>query len=462
MDVRNTSGRKMLTTSVKNITRDNVYGVILDSEPFMLGNTEDIKYLWNYYKGVQPILERKKEFRENINNIVVENHANEVVSFYEGFVFGEPIIYTVRNNAETVSKGIDLLNDMMYAEGKASLDKTLGMWELISGIAYRLVLPGDESEPFHIYTLDPRNTHVIYSNDFRQKPVMGIVKTVDDVLGDEKYSVYTDRRYFEIVGGKVTVDKPHALGDVPIFEYPLNMARMGVFEAVIPLLDGINTVASNRIDSLEQYVQSFLKFVNCDIDEDTYKEFLKMGAIKVKSIDGAAADVDIVSQELNQSQTQTLVDYMYQTVLTICGIPNRNGGTSTSDTGIATIFRDGWETAEARAKSIEMAYKESELRMLRLVLRICQGFQGVDQALKDLKISDVGIQFTRRNYENAQSKSQVLVTMLNNPKIHPRLAFEHCGMFSDPEDAWKMSEEYYQAEMEKWQPVEIDNEDNLR
>ena len=459
MDVGN-KGRHMLTTSVTNVTRDNVVGALMNINPLVMGNVTDCDVLWKFYKGDQPILDREKSFRENINNKVVENHANEVVSFYEGFVFGEPIIYTVRNNGDEVSKGIDLLNDYMYSAGKASLDKSLGLWQLITGTGYRMVLPGDELNPFKLYTLDPRSTFVVYSNDFRHQPVMGVVVTTDE-MGQETVSVYTDRKFFEIRDGKVLMERDHILGDVPIFEYPLNMARMGVFEVAIPLLNAINTVASNRVDGLEQYVQSFLKFVNCDIDKDDFDQFLRDGAIKVKSVDGAAADVDIVSQELNQTQTQTLVDYMYQTVLTICGIPNRNGGSSTSDTGIATIFRDGWESAEARAKAIEMSFKESELRMLKMILRICQGFKSVDTALKELKLGDIGVSFTRRNYENIQSKSQVLVTMLNNPKIHPRLAFEHCGMFSDPEDAWQMSEEYYQTEMAKWQPVELSDENDL-
>lgn len=460
MGIKETSGRKMLTSSTVHIHRGNVVKVLQNIQTDMNCNVNDIEYLWKFYKGIQPIRERTKEFRENINNKVVENHANEVVSFYEGFVFGEPIIYTVRNNPEAVSRGVDALNDLMYAEGKASKDKTLGMWELIAGVGYRMVVPGEFGTPFSLYTLDPRSTAVVYSNDFRHRPVMGIITTKDE-FGEVKYSVYTDSMYFEVSGGRVTWEEPHALGMVPIFEYPLNMARMGVFEGAIPLLNALNTVASDRVNGVEQFVQSFLKFINCDIDKESYEEFLKMGAIKVKSVDGAAADVDIVSQELNQSQTQTLVDYMYQTVLTICGIPNRNGGTSTSDTGIATIFRDGWETAEARAKSIEMAFKESELQMLKLALHICQGTKGVDESLRSLSVGDIGIQFTRRNYENAQSKSQVLVTMLNNPKIHPRLAFEHCGMFSDPEDAYKMSDEYYQEQMAKWEPVEITNEDDL-
>lgn len=60
-----------------------------------------------------------------------------------------------------------------------------------------------------------------------------------------------------------------------------------------------------------------------------------------------------------------------------------------------------------------------------------------------LRLSDIEIKFTRRNYENILSKSQVLTSMLANDKIAPILAFTHCGLFSDPEDAAKMSAEHY-------------------
>ena len=134
---------------------------------------------------------------------------------------------------------------------------------------------------------------------------------------------------------------------------------------------------------------------------------------------------------------------MYQTVLTICGMPNRNGGTSTSDTGSAVIMRDGWSAAEARAKDSELMFKKSERIFLKLILNICKTLKGMD-----LKVCNIEIRFTRRNYENILQKAQVLDLMLKNSKIHPRLAFEHCGLFVDSDLAYTLSAEY-EEEQEK-------------
>ena len=39
--------------------------------------------------------------------------------------------------------------------------------------------------------------------------------------------------------------------------------------------------------------------------------------------------------------------------------------------------------------------------------------------------------------------------MLKNDKIHPLLAFAHCGLFSDPEGAYMQSMGYYEEQQKK-------------
>ena len=67
----------------------------------------------------------------------------------------------------------------------------------------------------------------------------------------------------------------------------------------------------------------------------------------------------------------------------------------------------------------------------------------------NLRLTDVETHFTRRNYENIASKAQVLSTMLNNGKIHPELAFQHCGMFADPESAYLQSKTWWEEQERK-------------
>ena len=445
-------GRRVITTDAIEITDANIVKELAEAMNTHTLNRAEIEYLWNYYRGKQPILARTKTVRPEICNKIVENRANEIVSFKVGYLCGEPIQYVGRNGDESVSQAITELNEMMFSENKATQDKEIVEWQMICGTAYRLILPdkvGEEDDaPFEMFTLDPRDTFVVKSSEVGNKPMFAVKYRVDNE-NNRICSVYSVNHFWKIVNDKIVESKSHALGMIPIFEYPANNARLGAFEIVLPMLDAINNVASNRMDGIEQFIQSFIKFVNCDIDEEQFKALKEMGAIKVKSVDGSVADVSIVTQELNQMQTQTLVDYLYQTVLTICGMPNRNGGSSTSDTGAAVMMRDGWTLAEARAKDSELMFKQSENEVLRLVLRIIRDTEGLSDDIYNLRLKNISLQFTRRNYENVQSKAQVLVSMLQQNKIHPRLAFQHSGLFTDPESAYQLSKEYSEEQAKK-------------
>lgn len=443
-------GRRMIKTDATEVTIDNVVTILRKALPYHWKNRSEIQYLWAYYKGKQPVLNREKQVRPEITNRIVENRANEIVSFKSGYLMGEPLQYVSRGNGENLADAINQLNEFVFAEEKSAKDKELADWFHICGTSFRMILPDEEGEeddsPFEIYTLDPRSTFVVYNNGLGNKPILG-VKYVVDENGVVHYSCYSKYEYFEIVESKIVNVQPHILGDIPIIEYPLNLARIGAFELVIPLLDAINLTDSNRLDGVEQFIQALMLFHNVDISSDDYQKLREEGAIKFKDIDPQLkAEISYLISSLNQGETQTLVDHMYQTVLTICGMPNRNGGSSTSDTGSAVIMRDGWSAAEARAKDSELMFKKSERRFLRLVLNICHTLVGMD-----LKVSNIEIRFTRRNYENILQKAQVLDLMLKNNKIHPRLAFEHCGLFVDSDLAYTLSAEYAEEQERKAQ-----------
>lgn len=447
------NGRRMILTDETEVNIGNVVQILRKALPYHWKNRSEISYLWSYYKGRQPILNRVKEVRPEITNKIVENRANEIVSFKSGYLMGEPLQYVSRGNAENIANAINQLNEFVFAEEKPAKDKELADWFHICGTSFRMVLPDemadeDDESPFEIYTLDPRNTFVVYNNGLGNKPILG-VKYVVDENGVVHYSCYSDHEYFEIVESKVVSYDTHILGEIPIIEYPLNMARIGAFELVIPLLDAINLTDSNRLDGVEQFIQALMLFHNVDISSEDFDELRERGAIKFKDIDPQLkAEINYLVSNLNQGETQTLVDHMYQTVLTICGMPNRNGGSSTSDTGSAVIMRDGWSAAEARAKDSELMFKKSERIFLKVVLNICRTLADMD-----LKVCNVEIRFTRRNYENILQKAQVLDLMLKNNKIHPRLAFEHCGLFVDSDLAYTLSAEYAEEQEQKAQEL---------
>lgn len=444
-------GRREITTPVDEITRENIVDVLNKALAVHSVNSFEIDYLYRYMRGEQPILARVKKIRPEICNKIVENHASEITQFTSGYFLGEPVTYVRRGDRENTSAEINLLNDYMFYEDKASHDKDMATWMAVCGVGYRMVLPDklagmeEDESPFEIDTPDPRHTFVVYHAGFGHRRMMG----VRQIFRENKEKVlevvccgYTKTHYFEVKDGVVKVWQPHPLGDIPIFEYQLNMSRMGAFEPAVPLLNAINTIMSNRVDGVEQFIQSFLKFKNCEVEDDTTKRLQEMGAIVIKTSQGGAdSDVTIVSQELNQQQTQTLVDYLYDQVLVVCGMPTTTkGGSSTSDTGAAVFLRDGWTQCEARAKDTELLFKRSEKQFLKVVLHIIKDVRDVA-----LSLSEVECKFTRRQHDALLTKTQSLLQMLQ-AGLSPEVAIATSGLFNDPMDVTMQSKPY----LKKW------------
>lgn len=448
-------GREEVRTTTRRITPENVCNVLNKVLPTFQRNQRDIEYLYNYYLGVQPILSRVKTVRADINNKTVENHAEEIVSFFTGYIFGDPIVYAGRSEGDC-SEEITELNAWNAENDKEAQDVELGTWMHICGTGFKMALPvrdsnvQDEemSSPYITTVLDPREAFVVYYNGIQKIPVMG-VKIIDtrntDVDYTQLYCVYTEDSYYEIpntmlYSGYVPYRMPNPIGAVPIIEYPLNLSRRGRIEPVIPLMDALNILQSNRLDGIEQYIQSLILFRNVDVSAEDVEKLSAMGAIKFKDVDPSTpGDVRYLTAELNQEGAQTLKEDLYKSLLIICGMPNRNTGNG--DNGVAVVYRDGWSAAETKAKETEKFYTRSERNLLRVVLRILRGVRGFN-----VHLSNIEVCFTRRNYENTQSKAQVLTTMLGSEKIAPRLAFVYSGLFSDPEAAYQESEQYYEEQ----------------
>lgn len=449
-DSRDLFGRTIIYTDAEEITSANIAEVLSDAVDTHGDNEDDADYLYDYYKGDQLIKSRTKTYNDTVVNKIVVNRCKQITDFNIGYLLSSSIQYVdaAANDTDEDVENNDLnqLNTWMRLCNKDRHDITLARWQSITGTGYRMALPkadgerlDDEDPPFDIYDLDPRYTFVVYSSRLGHKPMLGVtyVTLEDDTV---LYYCYTDSEYICIDGDdNILESSPHILGTVPIIEYPLNDARLGDFEPVIPLQDAINAEESDRQDSEDQLVDAILCVSGMQIDDET--NFMTMLKEQRGLILPENAKAWYLTLEHNQQQAQTLIDGYYDELLTICGMPNRNGGSSTSDTGAATILRDGWSDTETRARQKENMFKESEREFLRLVLLICNSMGGTD-----LYLSDIDIVFPRRAYSNDSSNVANLITMLSNDWVPPEWALEHSNLTPDPHRDWLKFKKWHDAQ----------------
>ncbi len=451
-------GRFRIYTRYPEVDETNVVAMVNETIGAHDVNAGEIKFLRDYWRGRQPILERTKDVRPEICNKVVENRADEIMSFKLGYQSAEPIQYVLsRDGGDTsLSDGIKELNDCMFVEGKESQDAELLEWMFLCGVGYRMVEPdseelahGYESEvladtaPFTIHVPDPRTCYVVYSKMYHHRPLAAVWRGRDENDG-WIFTVYTPSMRYTVHNGAVEESAPNVIGLIPIIEYDLNNIRMGVFEKVIPILDAINLLDSNRLDGIEQVVQALYLFKNCQIDKDGFLEMLSLGAVSVSSTEGASGDVSLITNDLDQAQTQTVKEDLISAVHDICGMPTKNTG-GANDTGSAVYMRDGYGMAESHAKISELQFKRSERDFLRVVLRICE----IARQPLGITLRDIDVAFNRRNYDNTLTKAQSLVTMLQSGKIDPLDCLKASGLFNDPEAVYARGVAYAEQQQAK-------------
>ena len=444
-------GRKIAYADVDRIDESNVVKVVGSVLGVFEFNKRAIEYLYNYYKGDQPVLYRTKTIRDDVNNKVVENHAYEIVQFKVGQSYGEPIQIVALKNDETINKAVEQFNAYTRAVNKPAKDIEVGIWQSATGTAYKgIQFTGQKDLPFRYVCLNPMNTLVIYSSATNEP--LAAMQELKDSEGRFYKLVFTDSHEYRIQDskllslgvnndGSIAYSKLHGFGGIPIVEYPNNAERLSDIELVISILDAINNMQSNRMDGIEQFVQSFMKFINCEIDENNFEKLKSMGAISVKSNgDNKKVDVEIMSQELNQSESQVAKKDLWDNALSISAIPNKEGNTG-GDTQGAVELRNGWDFSKQRAKLKDPFIIESERKMDTMALQIIR-VKGNDDCR--LTPFDYDVQINHSPTDNMQVKVQSL-QMLLQCGIHPLIAIRTVGLFEDAEKVFMQSKDYLEV-----------------
>lgn len=438
-------GRTQIFISA-NINRDNIVDVLSDCMEIHDQNVEQIDYLYDCYKGRQDILNRTKTFNDFVNNKIVENRFKEIVDFKTAFTAGNAIKYSA--NVQEQAENVDKLNDFCRLEGKETLDYDLVEWMNIAGTAYRLVSvkpvkPSEGESPFYLVTIDPRNGFVAYSTGIRHEPVLCCYVTEDDDVNT--YTVYAREldgkiHFYEIREDEIITENIWTFSILPIIEYPHGKARLGSAEVVLPLLDAVNNLDSNRLDSVEQFVQSLLVLINCKLPEGyTASTIKELGLVELLSNGENKADIKQLAAVLDQTNTQTLKEDILQAIRDIVAMPTVSTGGG-GDNGLAVLYRNGWEGAYQSAMTDEKSIDSSEYMALRLMLEICRKTNTMD-----VPISAVNIDYTREHYENMTAKVDSLIKLLSSDKIHPKVAYEVCGLFYDPNKKYTEGLEWYEG-----------------
>ena len=458
-----THGRRRIYTSEDLITEENVLQIVNEALSTHAWNAYEEKYLLDYRRGITPILSRTKERNAFICNKITEAVADMICAYKNGTFMQMPAFYTARTPKS--QNKVNKLNEYLYRSGKQIADnKVVDSFHTV-GLGVLYVEPNDDKDiPVRCYALDPISSFVVYSLRPGNHPMLG----VNIVMAGERIYIdaYTREKCFRILGTPATARKvidgrmreeviataeavigveDNALGEIPIIEYRYNSLLMSAFEIAIPMMNSLDKLASDRLDGVDQFIESLLVIYGADLpDGETAETMKKKGILVLPRLgDGSQADVKILSEELNQTQTQTLVDWTYRQILRACFMPDTTKGErSTSDNAGAVYLRDGFANSQICARNTDDLFRESNAYFDKIFLKILED----KQLLKGLKVSDFELNFVRNETSGMYEKAQALNLLLNSG-VEPTLAFGKSGVSNDPNADVKLSEKWLKM---KW------------
>lgn len=442
------TGRRVIYTDEHAITVNNVSKVLMDAMMIHEVNRIEMRELRMYEKGDQPVFYRVKTIRPEINYHANANYAKMITDFKVSYEFANPIVMVQRarddwNKADPKQddKRIGILNEMFFEQDKPSKDLQLAQDFKTVGVGYMMVLPkkyqGDDLAPFDILVLNPMNTFIIRSNDAYRRKLAAVTFNVNLTTETREYTVYTEDRIFvgKSIGDEYSgfTETPNPLHMIPIVEFQNNFDRQSCFEAVIPLMDALNILNSDRVNDVAGYVQSILWLNNCKMSEDQTAELRNGGFILTKTTaDGREPKVTYVTSPLDQASVQTSAAFLFTQILQIAGMPSQETA-SGGNTGSAILLSNGWQIAETQAKAMERIFGDAENELIRIALRIIKLAPKIPDeflSLKDLKPSDILVHFSRNRGYDLVSKTSALSNMIRLG-IDPEKAISAVDIFDD-------------------------------
>ncbi len=495
MSSKNYGRVKILTDIVLNgnIAHDKalIPKIIENSLPYHQQNVRayGINESW-YFNDTEKILSKQKYMRQEINNKFTFAKAKSTVEMNNGYCFGEPFKYVTNEAEEEKQNQMTAFNKCLKLARGHQHTRNCAENGAKFGISYKLALRPtkkdlEKGQFFRIVSdIDNSQTFKVYTNTIDKEEVLGVTyydRRVLDEKGQEtnvvetvfncwtKYhqwtfvkdskGVFVSLPFNTVINGistfidafplKVSLKGVANETLIPLQEFERTGDRVADFELSIKLMDAINTLASCRLDSVQQSTDFIIKLRDIDLGEfdekgnnpvlERIKKYMANHFLAVESRDGADVqpDIDVLDIPLNQSQVQELQNYLVEALNEELQQPTRNGGTG-QDTGIAVENRNGFRQFENLATKITDYMIEGEMLFIEKLLEIGKSYERC--TFKDLEIGDIEIRSMRNKAENKTTAVNNFREMVN-AGVNRYTAYAESGLVADISDTIKMDNE---------------------
>jgi SPP1 family phage portal protein len=299
-----------------------------------------------YFAGNHDILKRKRtvigeggeltEIDNLPNNRIVDNQYKKMVNQKTNYLLGQPIAIRTENEI------YDKLLTQIFNKRFMRLMKNLGKDSLNEGIGWLYVYYNEHGEftlkKFKAYEIIPgwRDVdHTILDYAIRIYEVIAYEGDQEKTI--EKVEVYDENgiHYFTLEDGRLVPDNPffanyftttdHEGNDqgwnwsrIPLIPFKYNSEEIPLIKNVKSLQDGLNIILSNFQNNMEEDARNtILVLVNYDGEKlgEFRKNLATYGAVKVKTVDGAAGDLKTLQVEVNAENYKAIIEIFKKAII---------------------------------------------------------------------------------------------------------------------------------------------------
>ena len=299
-----------------------------------------------YFSGRHDILSRKRtmigeggeleEVKNLPNNRIVDNQYKKMVNQKVNYLLGQPI--SVHTDNELYSKVLKQMLNKRFLR----LMKNVGRDSLNCGLGW-LFLYYDEHGEFAFKRFKPHEVipgwkddeHTILDYAIRIYEVISYKGKQEEIA--EKVEVYDDAgiHRFILEDGRLIPDEvPHEAyftvieadgseqsynwSKIPLIPFKYNSEEIPLIKNVKSLQDGLNLILSNFQNNMEEDARNtILVLVNYDGEKlDEFRRNLATyGAVKVKTVDGAAGDLRTLQVEVNAENYKSILEIFKKAII---------------------------------------------------------------------------------------------------------------------------------------------------
>jgi len=225
-----------------------------------------------YYEGRDPGIMGRVYRGEPDHPRLPHPYAHYIALTASSYLTGRPIRYDLPGKTEA----LDAVLDCYRLNNIDSVDSELSLTASIYGKAVERVYLDRQGRP-RSCALPPDEAVVIYDDTAAHEPLLGITCVHRPPVGREPGSVtvqaMTDREVLTFTAPDErdltcaeVVRHPHYFGGIPLIEYWNNFDETGDFERVLPLIDGYDSLQSDRLHDKLRFADSLLVLTGCQLE----------------------------------------------------------------------------------------------------------------------------------------------------------------------------------------------------